>query len=126
MIRSPLPALTLALCSGLAIAAPSPAAQAEIAQLLAAIERSGCQMQRNGSWHDAAAARAHIEKKYRYLLDKDLVHGTAEFIEMAASRSSRSGQAYQVRCGTTAPVTSAQWLQEELRRLRERSATGTR
>ena len=53
-------------------AEPSPAVQREIGQLLAALETSGCEFLRNGQWHDARAARAHIEAKYRYLLRRDL------------------------------------------------------
>ena len=41
-------------------AQPGPAASAEIEQLLARLVSSGCQFERNGSWHDAKEARSHI------------------------------------------------------------------
>jgi len=99
-------------------AAPAAPATAEIAHLLQHLESSGCEFQRNGAWHASAAARAHLEKKYRYLLDKGLVTSTEDFIDRGATESSRSGQPYQVRCTGQAPVASARWLRDELRRYR--------
>lgn len=101
--------------------APSPAAQREIEHLLAYLEASGCDFQRSGQWHDARAARAHIEKKYKYLLQRDLVQSTDDFLVEAATGSSMGGGAYQVRCnGVVQP--SAQWLRAELARLRKQGA----
>jgi hypothetical protein len=99
-------------------AEPSPAVQQEIGQLLAYLERSGCEFHRNGQWHDAHAARAHIESKYQYLLRRDLVQTTDDFIVNAATSSSMGGGPYQVRCGGTVQ-TSADWLRAELARLRK-------
>jgi hypothetical protein len=98
-------------------AAPSPAVQREISQLLSSLENSGCEFQRNGQWHDARAARAHVEAKYQYLLRRDLVQTTDDFIVNAATASSTGGGAYQVRCGNTVQP-SADWLRAELARLR--------
>ncbi len=99
-------------------APPSSAAQAEIQHLLVHLERSGCEFYRNGRWHGAPDARAHLERKYRYLVDRGLVSSAEDFIARAGSESSMSGKPYQVRCGATAAVPSAQWLAEELRRHR--------
>lgn len=104
-----------------AAAEPSAVARGEIEHLLGHLERSGCQFQRNGSWYGAPEARAHLEKKYRYLLDKGLIGTAEDFIARAGSESSMSGKPYEVRCGSETPVTSKAWLSAELRHLRERN-----
>ncbi|WP_363797311.1 DUF5329 domain-containing protein [Lysobacter firmicutimachus] len=104
-------------CFG-AQAAPSAQAEREIEQLIQALGRSGCQFERNGSWHDAAQAQAHLRKKLAYLRKRDLADTAEAFIDRAASRSSLSGQPYRVRCGQAAPVSSASWLRGKLVQLR--------
>jgi hypothetical protein len=100
-------------------AAPlSPAARGEIEVLLSRLAASGCQFKRNGSWHTAVEAQAHLRRKLDYLVDKGAVASTEQFIERAASQSSMSGQAYQVKCGSQAPVPSGEWLRAELRVMR--------
>jgi hypothetical protein len=107
-----------ALCASLPAAArQDPHARQEIAHLLDFVGRSGCQFERNGSWHDGAEARAHIERKYRYLLRKQLVGTTEDFIALAASKSSVSGEPYQVKCGTQ-QVASGRWMADQLKQLR--------
>jgi hypothetical protein len=106
---------TLALSAFAAV--PTPSAKAEIDQLLTRLQSSGCQFERNGSWHDATEARAHIERKYRYLLKKELVGTTEDFILGAATQSSMSGKPYQVKCGNV-QLTSAQWMRDQLKQLR--------
>ena len=97
---------------------PAPAAQREIDHLLAYLDGSGCEFQRNGQWHDAHAAREHIETKYKYLLQRNMVQGTDDFIVNAATSSSMGGGAYKVRCsGVIQP--SGDWLRAELARLRK-------
>ncbi|MGV8375610.1 DUF5329 family protein [Pseudomonas aeruginosa] len=49
---------------------------------------------------------------------KDLVASSEDFIERAATQSSLSGKPYQVRCATQTR-NSADWLNQELRRLRQ-------
>ena len=49
------------------------------------------------------------------------VASTEQFIELAATKSSSSGQSYQVKCGAVAAVPSAQWLGQQLKQIR---ATG--
>jgi len=95
-----------------------PAARAEVDALLARLQSSGCEFNRNGSWHAGAEAKAHLLKKLDVLERKDLVQTTEQFIERGASSSSMSGKAYLVRCAGKAPVESAQWLKAELQRLR--------
>ena len=110
-----LPPLSLAAPSQ---AAPAPAARQEIAHLIGYLTASGCSFQRNGSWHDAAEAAKHLQRKYDYLLKRDLVASREDFIARAASESSLSGKPYQVRCGANAPVASAAWLKAELAKYR--------
>ena len=73
---------------------------------------------RNGSEYPAAEARAHLQKKLDYRERKDLVASSEDFIERAATQSSLSGKPYQVRCATQTR-NSADWLNQELRRLRQ-------
>ena len=96
----------------------SPTARAEIEHLLAYLENSGCRFERNGKWHDSAEARAHMERKLRWLAKRDLVSTTEQFIDRAATESSRSGKPYRVQCGDQAPVASATWFVAELERWR--------
>ncbi|MGH7846087.1 MAG: DUF5329 domain-containing protein [Candidatus Binatia bacterium] len=103
-------------------AAPAAATRVEIQHLLIYLENSECQFYRNGSWHSAAAARTHLDKKYQYFLNKGLIKTAEDFIERAAAESSTTGKPYQVKCGASAPVTSAQWLSEELNRYRAKQA----
>lgn len=97
------------------------AAPREIAGLIAALGASGCEFQRNGSWHDAAAARAHLQRKYDYLRKRDLAPTAELFIERAATRSSMSGKAYRVRCPGRAEQPAADWFLQRLRASRTRS-----
>lgn len=102
----------------LAQAAPPPQAQREIAQLITALGRSGCDFERNGRWYPAVQAQKHLQQKYDWLRKRDLVASAEQFIDRAGSQSSLSGRAYRVRCPGDAPMASADWLQERLRLLR--------
>lgn len=114
-------ALALSVCFALRASSAeiAPAARAEIERLLSFVEGSGCEFYRNGTWHKARAARSHLERKYRYLLERGLVRSAEDFIERAASSSSASGEPYRVRCGGRTRA-SAEWLAEELSRHRGR------
>ena len=96
----------------------SPAARGEIEVLLSRLAASDCQFKRNGRWHTAVEAQVHLRRKLDYLVDKGAVASAEQFIERAASQSSMSGQAYQVKCGSQAPAASGAWLRAELQRLR--------
>jgi hypothetical protein len=95
-----------------------PATRAEIEGLLARLETSRCEFQRNGTWHSATDAKSHLLVKLRYLEDRGMVDSAEQFIELAASKSSMSGQPYQVRCAHAAPVPSSTWLLSQLQRIR--------
>jgi hypothetical protein len=104
-------------------AAPYPETKREIAHLLDHLAKSGCQFYRNGSWHNSTAASQHLEQKYRYLLNKDLIESTGDFILRAGSRSSVSSKPYLVRCAGDKPIESKQWLFQELTRYRDATKT---
>ena len=116
-ILTTLAALGFCLCAS---AAPfiTVAVRAEIDGLLTRLEKSSCEFQRNGSWYSGKEARKHLQRKLDYLIDKNMVQTTEQFIERGATGSSTSGKAYQVRCGSAAAQPSAQWLQQELKTLR--------
>jgi len=81
-------------------------------------------MLRNGELHDAAEARAHLERKLAWLRDRGRVSSAEDFIELAASRSSFSGRAYAVRCPGRPEQPSGAWLRAELVRLRAAAVPG--
>ena len=99
------------------------AVSVEVRQLVGALGRSGCRFQRNGAWHDAAAAQAHLQRKYDWMRERDKVASTEQFIRDGASRSSMTGRAYQVRCPGQPDVTSGQWLLARLKALRQAPAS---
>jgi hypothetical protein len=99
-------------------AAPSPKAKQEIDALIAALPASKCEFQRNGKWYGAADARSHLQRKYDYLLKKNLVNTAEQFIERAASESSMSGREYRVRCPGQGEQSSETWFRAQLQRLR--------
>lgn len=104
-----------------ATSAAGPAAapvRTEIESLLAKLQSSGCEFNRNGSWYSGTEAKAHLLRKLEYLEGKDLVSSTEKFIELGASTSSSSGKPYLVRCGTIAPQESGKWLTQELKAIR--------
>lgn len=98
--------------------APSANAQHEIDALIAGLGNSGCAFERNGSWHDAKAARAHLQKKYDYLRKRNMADTAELFIERAASKSSMSGKAYRVRCPGKTAESSEHWFRQRLQILR--------
>lgn len=118
LIRNLLMATSFALVALPAAAAPNAATQREISGLMQALETSGCRFQRNGTWYDAAAARGHLQRKYDYLLKRDMVDSSEQFIDRAASRSSMSGKAYKVACSGAQEQDASAWFLQQLRRLR--------
>lgn len=97
----------------------SATSRTEIEHLLAYLGTSGCQFNRNGDWYDAKAATGHINDKYQYLLGKNKIASTDDFIEGAATRSSMSGKAYLVKCGNAEVVESGTWFRSELDKFRK-------
>jgi hypothetical protein len=100
-------------------AVPPPIAQVEINYLLSTVAMSDCEFFRNGNWYDAKFAAAHLKSKFQYLLAKDLVQSSEDFIEKAATVSSLSGRLYAIRCKGNEAVPTGQWLLILLARYRE-------
>ena len=112
-------ASVLALWCGLSSAASAPApVRAEIDALLSRLETSNCQFNRNGSWYGGREARNHLLRKLEYIEGRTTLQSAEQFIELAASKSSFSGRAYQVKCGEDPPVESGRWLTALLESIR--------
>jgi hypothetical protein len=94
-----------------------PQATQEINSLLDFVEHSECRFVRNGSEYPGPQARAHLEKKLEYLEEQNRVNSAEDFIELAATQSSMSGLAYEVRCPAGVQPASL-WLKTELQRQR--------
>jgi hypothetical protein len=110
-------ALGLALVfAPLARAEPPAIVQQEISYLIRYIGDSGCAFKRNGAWSDAKAAEAHVRGKYEFLAKLGQIDTTMDFIDKAATKSSLSGQPYEIRCGGDRPVPSSPWLSNVLAR----------
>jgi len=105
-------------CGPAADAAPPAIANTEINYLLGFVEQSGCQFYRNGSWYTSKEAQAHLRDKYQFLAAKGVIKSAEDFIEQAATRSSLSGKAYAIKCGSAPVVPTNQWLREVLARYR--------
>lgn len=106
----------------LGIAPPAPTyavteSREEIAHLLNFVASSPCTFIRNGMAYPAAEARVHLERKYAAL--KDRIRTAEDFINLAASRSSVSGEPYRVRCHPGGEQETSAWLRSELLRFRD-------
>jgi hypothetical protein len=100
-------------------AAPPPSAQVEINYLLSAVAQSDCEFYRNGTWYDAKAAAAHLRDKYEFLVTRNSIQNSGDFIEKAATKSSISGLAYAIRCQGVPTVSSHEWLVQVLAKYRQ-------
>ena len=122
MNRILLTVVALAILNSLSAASPTATpVRAEIDALLARLQTSGCQFNRNGSWYSGAEAQDHLLRKFEYLEKNGAIQSAEQFIELAASGSSLSGKPYQVRCGSESPVESRQWLIRQLSVIRSSS-----
>ncbi|MGF6109195.1 DUF5329 domain-containing protein [Pseudomonas frederiksbergensis] len=104
--------------AGSAQAQTTPQAIQEIKGLLDFVERSECKFVRSGTEYPGPQARAHLEKKLNYLEGKNMVSSAEDFIDLAATKSSMNGKAYEVRCPVGVQPTST-WLKSELQRQRQ-------
>ncbi len=93
--------------------------QARIDALLAAVETSGCQFERNGSQYSAVEGAKHLRTKLDGAGDR--VQTAAQFIERIATGSSQSGKPYRVLCPGQPAMPSRAWLEA---RLAEMTAAG--
>lgn len=101
-----------------ALSQTTPQATQEIKALLDFVEHSPCQFVRNGREYPGPRARAHLQQKLDYLQGKNRVSSAEDFIDLAATESSLSGRAYQVRCQESVEPAST-WLKRELQRQRQ-------
>ncbi len=90
----------------------------EVTHLLEYIRTSECKFERNGKLYNGGRAYEHIKDKYEYFIDD--ITSTETFIELAATKSMISGKYYLLMCEDEAPVKTADWLYEELKRYREK------
>lgn len=110
--------LSLAGCGAAGAAEISDTARREVAQLLTRVAQSGCEFYRAGSWYSAGEARDHLERKYRYLVARQMIATSEDFVALAGTRSSMTDEAYAIRCRGATAQPSAVWLTTELRSLR--------
>jgi len=92
----------------------SPQSKVEIDYLFSYLKNSGCQFNRNGKWYGADEAVSHLGTKYKYLLEKNMLSTTDDFIDKAATSSSTSGKPYFVKCGNEEPMQSSVWFKAVL------------
>ena len=117
-LRSALLALLLGASALLAHATPSATEEKLIDTLIQRVSKmSAMVFMRNGNEYNAADAAKHMQAKYDYF-KKELV--TAEdFIERCASRSEMTGQAYKVKLTDGVVRDANEFLNSELRALRQ-------
>jgi hypothetical protein len=112
-------AFVLGLLAGSAMAAPLPAAErADVIAVLDKLAASTCQFQRNGDWYSGTQAKDHLLRKLAYVEKNASIKTALQFVEVAATKSSSSGDAYQVRCGQAVAQPSAVWLTQQLLAIR--------
>jgi hypothetical protein len=108
--------LTITACLFLAAAGTAVAQdveEAKISYLLAAVETlEGAQFIRNGRAYDAPTAASHLRLKLAVAGDR--VKTAEDFIQLCASRSSRSGKPYRVRFSDGTTVNAEQFFRDRL------------
>ena len=107
--------LLILLLGSIATARADTHADAEIQALIQAVAESDCEFNRNGSLHSAETAAEHLELKYSR--GKRYADSAEAFIERLATKSSWSGEPYEMICdGETQPA--GDWLTMRLEGLR--------
>jgi hypothetical protein len=93
-----------------------PSEAQRIEYLIRSVERlSNAEFIRNGSTHDAQAAADHLRLKLRQ--SGGGCNTAEDFIRLCGSRSSISGQPYQIRFADGTLVTSGAFLRAKLKEL---------
>jgi hypothetical protein len=110
--------LLMALSLPLAAAGPPRHAMAEVEGVLEFLAESDCRFYRNGKWYSGMEARSHLEMKYDFMVRRNLLHSTEDFIRGAAERSSVSGEPYRVKCPDEPVQPSAVWLRHRIEQMR--------
>jgi hypothetical protein len=91
----------------------------EVELLIESIKMSHCRFNRNGSWYESKEAADHLNTKYQYIHNLGLIESVEDFIRLAASKSSISGEEYIVQCEDGTTQISAEWLTNKLKQIRE-------
>jgi hypothetical protein len=107
----------LSLVNSLHAANSETKANQEIAQLIQAVEQSGCTFQRNGKSYTAIEGADHLRLKLKR--GGKYADTTEHFITRLASKSSWSGKPYQIETPGGVRSTMQAWLEAELGRIRE-------
>jgi hypothetical protein len=118
------PAKLFLLVAAVALIAPLRAASPteEIEALLTYVKQlDGASFVRNGEAYAPAAAEKHLRLKWEKA--KDSVKTAEQFIADCASKSSMTGQPYEVRLKTGTVVRAEDLLRAELKRLRESASS---
>lgn len=106
--------------SAFATAAPLTEPQ-KIDALIHSIEiLPGAQFIRNGSAYDGKAAADHLRTKRNYAGDR--IKTAMDFIACCASKSSMSGEPYQIRYADGKTVNAADYFHAELKRIEAQPA----
>lgn len=95
--------------------------ESEINHLLLFIENSDCIMSRNGDKHSGKDAVSHINRKYRYFASD--IKTAEDFIKYSATKSTMSGEYYQINCPNKKAIKAKNWLLDELKRYRDKTIT---
>ncbi len=95
------------------LAAQAGVYQQEIEYLLLEIEKSSCTFHRNGSEHSSIEAADHLRMKYGRV--KSRINSSEKFIDMLATKSSWTGNSYQLECEQGQLQPSGAWLHKILR-----------
>jgi len=104
--------LTILLLAGNALADT----RDEINHLLDFVAGTACQYDRNGTVHNGAEAKDHINIKYEHYRKK--IKTAEDFIKYSATKSMISGRKYKIHCPDSEVIDASDWLLEELHRYR--------
>ena len=99
----------------LSVTAISANTEQEVQHLFTFIVESDCIFIRNKTEYTASEARDHMQRKYDYA--RRWIGNAEQFISRIASKSSMSGNRYQIRCQNQL-LYSDNWLTQELQHYR--------
>ena len=115
--------LTAALIATLALPAGAaelePRTRDEIAALIDSVRRSDCEFIRKNTAYSASDIGRLLDYRLAKLLDSQRIASAEQFIELAATKGSKSGKPYMVQCGGRPAVRSADWLKQRLATIRK-------
>ncbi len=101
-----------------ALAKPDAREQARIDRLIQAVgKRTDIAFIRNGTAYDSAQAAEFLDGKLKWRIGK--VTTVQDFIEQIGTRSTSSGDIYQVRLKDGTVIPSAVFLRQELERIEQ-------